>query len=187
MGNDETDSAGLSRVFGRETETGKISDVFIIQGGFAPLVAANTKFCCGPSYRFFLSAATAAESVFKNLPPAYNYRRAMQQPSIPQLTTAMPSQPLPQSGPFVGGPSSGRGFIGRLAAACSAHAYLTLGVIVVLVVIVIGLLVYYRGLLWFGPYATGAPAAAKAARKASARGDDEADRLIDSINKGGRP
>ncbi len=107
----------------------------------------------------------------------------MQQPSIPQLTT-IAAQPLPQSGPLVGGQSSGRGFIGRLAAACSAHAYLTLGLIVVLVVIVIGLLVYYRGLLWFGPYATGAPT--KAARKPSARGDEEADRLIDSINKGGR-
>lgn len=112
----------------------------------------------------------------------------MQQPSIPQLTTTMlPAQPMPQSGPYVGGPGPGRGFIGRLAAACSAHAYLTLGLIVVLVVVVIGLLVYYRGLLWFGPYAAAAPTSTKASRKASARGDDEADRLIDSINKGGRP
>lgn len=112
----------------------------------------------------------------------------MQQPSISQLTTPVlpPAQPLPQSGPF-GGQGSGRGIIGRLAAACSAHAYLALGVIVVLVIIVIGLLVYYRGLLWFGPYAAGASSAtSKAVRKPSARGDDEAERLIDSINKGGR-
>jgi hypothetical protein len=111
----------------------------------------------------------------------------MQQPFNPQPTTAaQPAQLLPQGGPLAGGPGAGRGFIGRLAAACSAHAYLTLGLIVVLVVIVIGLLVYYRGLLWFGPYAAGAPTSTKSARKAPARGDDEADRLIDSINKGGR-
>jgi hypothetical protein len=126
----------------------------------------------------------------------------MQQPFNPQPTTAtLPAQQLPQGGPLAAGPGAGRGwgvspptggsptplsFIGRLAAACGTHAYLTLGLIVVLVVIVIGLLVYYRGLLWFGPYAAGAPTSAKSARKAPARGDDEAERLIDSINKGGR-
>jgi hypothetical protein len=91
-----------------------------------------------------------------------------------------------------------KSFIAKLAGAVSNHAYLSLAVIVVLLIIVIGLVVYYRGLLFLGPYAPGARRGKGPHKKKKdeggaeggasgsgpdAQGDPETEKLIDSINR----
>jgi putative methionine-R-sulfoxide reductase with GAF domain len=76
-------------------------------------------------------------------------------------------------------------FVAKMAGAVAAHARMSLAVIVVLAALVIGIYVYYHGILWLGPYAGRGGRAAKAKRKAADAepGDPETERLIDSINR----
>jgi hypothetical protein len=82
-----------------------------------------------------------------------------------------------------------RSFMSRMTGAVAAHASMALAAIAVLAVMLVATIVYYRGLLFLGPYAgragfaAGATAAAGAAPPAAAKGDPETERLIDSINK----
>ena len=86
-----------------------------------------------------------------------------------------------------------KSFVARLAGAVSSHAYLSLAVIVVLLILVIWLCIYYRGFLFLGPYVHAPPKTKKrkftaAADEASVpidvdeKGDPETERLIDNIN-----
>lgn len=108
-----------------------------------------------------------------------------------------PQGPLPQA-PAAAAPAAMRPagpakktFVAKMAGAVAGHAYMSLAIIVVLVILVIGLYVYYHGFLFLGPYAKhgkGGFRAAKGKRKDSddaepgAQGDPETERLIDSIN-----
>jgi flagellar basal body-associated protein FliL len=83
--------------------------------------------------------------------------------------------------------------VGRMAGKVGKSPYTALAVIVVLAILVIGLYVYYHGLLRVGPYAAvsafrkggpakAAPAKEKAADEAAETGDPETERLIAAIN-----
>ena len=84
-----------------------------------------------------------------------------------------------------------KSFMARLTGAVAAHSSMALAAIVVLAVLLVATIVYYRGLLFLGPYAgragfaAGAVAAAPsgAAAAPAAKGDPETERLIESINK----
>jgi hypothetical protein len=106
-----------------------------------------------------------------------------------------PTAPPPYAQPALPGmppyavPAPKKSFVARLAAGVAAHAYLSLAVIVVLLVVAIGLYVYYHGLWVLGPWARPrgkgrrrAPEAAAEAEPADGAGDAETERLIDSIN-----
>lgn len=82
------------------------------------------------------------------------------------------------------------GLAARLTASVADSPRLALGAICVLAALVVGLYVYYHGLLFLGPYA-GRPAKAKPARAAAGRPggggeaeatDPETDRLVDAID-----
>jgi hypothetical protein len=83
--------------------------------------------------------------------------------------------------------------VAKMAGAVAGHAYMSLAIIVVLVILVIGIYVYYHGLLFLGPYAKhgkGGFRTAKGGKRkdpddadpAAEKGDPETERLIDSIN-----
>jgi hypothetical protein len=67
---------------------------------------------------------------------------------------------------------------------------MALAVVVVLLILVIGLYVYYHGFLFLGPYAKCAPRRGKAKKDSGGgggdasddRGDPETERLIEAIN-----
>jgi hypothetical protein len=87
-----------------------------------------------------------------------------------------------------GGPGPQAGIVARLAATVARHSYAALAAIVALTIIVAALFVYYRGVLFLGPYAKPAGAGSGAgagAGGAAAAGDAETERLIDTINRGG--
>ncbi len=75
-------------------------------------------------------------------------------------------------------------FISTCAHAVGNNAYISLAVMVVLVIVVMGMWVYYHGLFGLGPYASSSPAKGKKA--ATDSGDDpdsETERLIKTINQ----
>jgi hypothetical protein len=74
-------------------------------------------------------------------------------------------------------------FMATCAAAIANNAYMSLAVLVVLVILVIGLWVYYRGLFGFGPYASPSKAGKKAAAEGDGDSDPETERLIETINR----
>ncbi|MFA6165766.1 MAG: hypothetical protein WC700_04060 [Gemmatimonadaceae bacterium] len=90
-------------------------------------------------------------------------------------------------------PQGRKSLVAKLGGAVAAHAVMSLAIIVVLVVLVIGLVVYYRGILGFGPYAHRGGAGKKkqtfmaetdaGSVDSSPSGDAETERLIDSINR----
>jgi hypothetical protein len=73
----------------------------------------------------------------------------------------------------------------RLAGAVASHAYASLALIIVLVILVVGLYTYYHGILFLGPYAKGGKGKKKdkASDEGEVSGDPETERLIDSINR----
>jgi len=91
-------------------------------------------------------------------------------------------------------PAVRRSFLSKATAAVASRPNIALAVIVVLTIIVIATLVYYRGLLFLGPYykptigsgvggSDPSPQALAAGQGAPpAAGDAETERLIDSIN-----
>jgi hypothetical protein len=98
-----------------------------------------------------------------------------------------------------GPPAPKKPLVAKLAARVAAHAYMSLAIIIVLLILVFGLVVYYRGLWFLGPYAAGALRGKKGARGkkkdqgggegapgalgSDEKGDPETERLIDSINR----
>lgn len=84
----------------------------------------------------------------------------------------------------------GPGYYSRAATRLASYPNIALGVVIALVVVIISMVVYYRGLWFLGPYA-GAPP--KRARLQSRRddeeeeeqpaGDAETERLIESITR----
>ena len=104
----------------------------------------------------------------------------------PEGSAYRPPEAAPATG-WPGPPPPKKPLAGRLAAAVARHSFLSLAVIVVLVVLTIGLYVYYHGFLVLGPYAT--PAGKGRSKKADGSraeggpaGDEETERLIDTIN-----
>jgi hypothetical protein len=103
-------------------------------------------------------------------------------------------QQAPQAGAgrgALGATSPKKPLAARLAGAVANHAYASLAIIIVLLILVIGLVVYYRGFLFLGPYA-GKRAGARGSRRkdpgpdeggADDKGDPETERLIESINR----
>jgi len=111
---------------------------------------------------------------------------------IPQ---AAPQQATPLGAPAARGPGK-KSIVAKLATSVAGHAYASLAIIVVLLILVIGLYVYYHGLFFLGPYASakkggfrpkkkkgGDDSSAEDAPGPSAKGDPETERLIDSINR----
>lgn len=108
---------------------------------------------------------------------------------LPQAPAAAAPAAMRPAGPA--GPAK-KSFFAKMAGAVAGHAYMSLAIIVVLVILVIGLYVYYHGFLSLGPYAKhgkGGFRAAKGKHKDSddaepgaEKGDPETERLIDSIN-----
>ena len=103
--------------------------------------------------------------------------------------------PPPSAGVLTRAGPAKKMFIAKMAGVVAGHAYMSLAIIVVLVILVIGLSVYYRGFLFLGPYAQhskGAPRAANGGKRkdpgdpgadqGAEKGDPETERLIDSIN-----
>lgn len=94
--------------------------------------------------------------------------------------------PAPASAPT---PAAAPSFMSRFSGMVAAHPSAAFGVIVVLAVLVVVTLVYYRGLAFLGPYAgvrAGFAAAAVGGARpadAAAKADTETEQLIESINK----
>jgi hypothetical protein len=88
-----------------------------------------------------------------------------------------------------------KSLVAKLAASVAGHAYMSLALIIVLLILVIGLYVYYHGLFFLGPYASAQRSTKGGAKKkgssgasdetdtGDAKGDPETERLIDSINR----
>jgi hypothetical protein len=86
-----------------------------------------------------------------------------------------------------------KGLMTRFSGMVANHPSAAFGVIVVLAVLVVATLVYYRGLAFLGPFAGrsgfaaavggAAGAAARPAAADAAKADPETERLIESINK----
>jgi len=100
-----------------------------------------------------------------------------------------PSQAAPLTPRAAAAPK--KSFVAKLAASVAGHAYMSLAIIIVLLILVIGLYVYYHGLFFLGPYAStkGGPRPKKKKDSGDesgaedAKGDPETERLIDSINR----
>jgi hypothetical protein len=102
----------------------------------------------------------------------------------------------PGGGPGAPRPASGadrQPFVAKMVAKVASNACTSLAIIAVLVVLVVGMFVYYHGFLFMGPYAKravkcGAKSSAKKSEKPadkdsdSEKGDSETERLIESIN-----
>jgi hypothetical protein len=80
-------------------------------------------------------------------------------------------------------PSAKGSLISSCANALKNNAYISLAVMVVLVIIVIGMWVYYHGIFGLGPYASGAPPKGKKSSDGDDEPDSETERLIKSINQ----
>jgi hypothetical protein len=96
-------------------------------------------------------------------------------------------------------PATGRrGVMCKMAGIVSRHGKASLAIIVVLTIIVVWMYVYYHGFLKFGPYSKNVARASKkkkpkgqveedddgGRRSKKDRGDDETEKLIESINQG---
>jgi hypothetical protein len=83
--------------------------------------------------------------------------------------------------------------IAKMAGIVAKHAYMSLAIIIVLVILVLGMHIYYHGFLFLGPYAKPSKGGFRSAKSnkrkgaddadaESQKGDPETERLIDSIN-----
>ena len=88
-----------------------------------------------------------------------------------------------------------KSLLSATANAVACNSYVSLAIIVILIIMVIGLYVYYHGILGLGPFASRGPAARKPGargkgqeadeesdKKSDEKSDPETERLIDSIN-----
>jgi hypothetical protein len=80
------------------------------------------------------------------------------------------------------------GYMTTLTNTISSKPQMALGVIVVLIIIIIGMYIYYHGILVFGPYAGLRRKSKKSDNDESDdesddKSDDETDKLIKNINK----
>jgi len=84
-----------------------------------------------------------------------------------------------------------KSLVTKMAGTVASHAHASLALIIVLTVLLIGVYVYYHGLLFLGPYARPRKSRASKKRKddddadqgaQEQKGDPETERLIDSIN-----
>ena len=119
-------------------------------------------------------------------------------PAARPLMSQQTQLPIAQAVTFAPAAPVSKSFVAKAAASVAGHPYASLAIIVVLVIVVIGVFVYYRGLLFLGPYADSARisrsakgAASKTKRKTSDdddesgddKGDPETEKLINAINK----
>lgn len=107
---------------------------------------------------------------------------------------APPQQAAPLGAPAARAPGAPgkKSFVAKLATSVAGHAYMSLAIIIVLLILVIGLYVYYHGLFFLGPYASAKKGGFRSKKKKDpgdessaeeAKGDPETERLIDSINR----
>jgi hypothetical protein len=80
-----------------------------------------------------------------------------------------------------------KSIVTRMTSFLAGHAHMTLAIIIVLIVLVIGLFVYYHGLLFLGPYASAKAGFKSKERKKdadedAAKADPETEKLIATIN-----
>lgn len=114
-----------------------------------------------------------------------------QQQAAPQQAAPLQAAPLAQ---FARPAPAKKSVVAKLASAVAGHAYMSLAVIVVLVILIIGMYVYYHGLLFLGPYASrkaGFKSKSKGKKgkdkdsddEDDVKGDPETEKLIQSINQ----